>query len=355
MPGSTTLVVSNESLSASTLNHRKEVANTRNLQYPFTAKWLSRAEKAEGDVLVQPFDTHDHSRPTRLQTGYERYDDYVSTTLTPGTIGPAFLAQPVMISEIDRVKNSGRTKVIDLAKERTRNVDDHLARQAQEVNLKGPAPSGTYQGHPAWAGWLSLNGMDATNGYLEASATGTNTFFNLSKAAYPPATHPLFHNLFANLSGAVGTNGLNALYMIGVDLRIRYGALKPGRFEWYVSRDFAGFLKRTMRPQEQWTSDGDMDDGKRRVTTVDGIPIIPTLDLPQAGAVTSTAATKPSAILVDWDSYRPSFYPGWKFDMTKWVDVPGTVGVQASLFKIGGQNMTKPVGSMAVLTNGEAF
>jgi hypothetical protein len=355
MPGSTTLVIGNESLSIAALNQRKKVANTRNKQYPFFRKWLSMGGKAEGDVIVQPFDTHDHTRPTRLQTGYEQYDDFVQTTLTPGTIGPAFLCQPVFISELDRVKSSGKAKVLDLWKERVENVDMHLARQGQEVNLKGPAASGTYGGHPAWADWRSLNGMDSTIGYLEATATGTNTFWNLSKASFPPATHPLFHNLFANLSGAVGTNGLNELYRIGVELRDRYGEPTPSRFEWYCSLVFAGLLKRTLRTLEQYTEDGDLDDGKRRVVSIEGIKLIPTSDLPQAGTVTSVAATRPSAILVDWDMYEPMFYPGWKFDMTEAVDVPGTVGVQAALFKIGGQNTSQPVGSMAVVTNGEAF
>lgn len=355
MPGTTALTIGNESLSIATLAHRNKVANTRNLKYPLTDKWLKSADKAEGETIVQPFDTHDHSTPTPLVTGYERYNDTVQTTLTPGTERPAFLAQPVMISEIDRTKNSGKTKVIDLAKVRTQNVDDHLARQAQEVNFKGPAASGTYVGNPAWAGWKSLNGIDSTTGYLEATATGTNTFWGLAKASFPPATHPLFHNLFTNLAGAVGTNGLNAMYQVGVDMRIRFGELPASRFEWYCSRLFATFLKRTLRSLEQYVSDGDLDDGKRRVLTVDGVKLIPTLDLPQAGATTGVAATMPSAILVDWESYRPQFYPGWKFDMTPWVDVPGTVGVQAALFKIGGQNTAMPVGSMAVLTNGEAF
>lgn len=355
MPGTTSITVSNEILSISTLNHRKEVLNVRNLTYPFVKTWLSKGEKFEGETLVQPFDVADHSRPTRIQTGYERYDDYVSTTLQPGTLTPAFLAQPVMISEVDRVKNTGRTKVIDLAKERVANVDMHLTRQANEVNFKGAAASGSYAGNPAWSGWKSLNGIDATDGYLEATATGTNTFWGLSKGSFPPATYPLFHNQFANLAGAVGTNGLNALYRMGILTRIRYGELAPGRFEWWVSSVFAELLKRTLRPAEQYVSDGNMDDAKRRPMTIDGIKMTPTLDLPQAGAVTSVAATMPSAILIDWDSYRPAFYAGWKFDMTKWVDVPGTVGVQAAVFKIGGQNTAKPVGSMAVLTNGEAF
>lgn len=355
MPGATTLTVGNEQLSINAFNHRKEIENTRNLKYPVTEKWLSSGEKAEGETLVQPFDTHDHTRPTRLQTGYERYDDFVSTTLTPGTLTPAFLAQPVMISEIDRVKNSGKVKQIDLMKHRVENVEMHLARQAQEVVLKGPAASGTYTGHPAWSDWRALNGIDSTVGYLEATATGTNTFYNLAKASFPPATHPLFHNLFSNLAGAAGTNALNALYQIGVDLRTRYGEPTASRYAWYCSRLFATHLKRTLRAFEQYVADGNLDDGKRRVVSVEGIPLIPVLDLPQAGTVTAVAATMPSAILVDWDSFRPAFYPGWKMDMTEFVDVPGTVGVQAALFKIGGQNQCKPVGSMAVLTNGEAF
>lgn len=356
MPGTTTVVVANEMLSSMTFNHRKEVLNTRNLKYPVVERWLkAKKDKAQGETLIQPFSTEDHSRPTQLQTGYERYDDRISTTLTPGSLTPAFLAQPVMISEIDRVKNAGSGKVVDLAKDRTQNVDDHLARQASEVILKGPAASGTYVGQSAWSGWKSLNGLDSTSGYLEAVANGTNTFYGLAKGTFPVTSHPLFHNLLGDCANAVGTNGLNVLTQIGIDLRARYGELPRGRFEWYCSRIFAMLLKRTLRVAEQYVQDGVMDDGKRMATMVDGIKLVPTFDLAQAGTTSGNAATLLSAMLVDWENFGPSFYPGWAFDQTKWVDVPGTVGVQASLFKIGGQNMAKPVGSMAVLIRGEAF
>jgi hypothetical protein len=140
-----------------------------------------------------------------------------------------------------------------------------------------------------------------------------------------------------------------------MDIRIRYGEMSAKRFKWYVSRTFATSIKKSMRAFEHYTSDGGMDDSKRRIETFDGVPIFPVLDLPQTGDTSSTAATKWSAVLIDWEAYRPAFYPGWKFDMTKWVDVPGTVGVQAALFKIGGQNMCAPVGSMALLCNGETY
>jgi hypothetical protein len=356
--GTTTLVIPNETLAAVGLTHRKTLVQVRHNQYPLAGMIMRKKKTAVGDILIMPFDTARHSFPTKLDTGFETYQRIGQTIITPGYSQPQFLCQPVLISSIDRAKNSGATHLLDLAKSRITNVELDLSKQITQVLFQGPAASlGTYNGHPDWSGWNTLNGIDGSLGLLEATTTGTNTFNNLSKGSFPPATHPLFHNLWSDLAGAAGTNVLNSMYQMGIDAEIRYGAgaLTSGRFEWYLSRLLAGFVKRALRPFERYNGDGSMDDGKRVFDTYQGVPVIPTVELALSGA-TTTATQRMSGVLIDWENVEPQFYSGWQMNNTSWVDISGmTPGSQVSLFMIGGNFVFGPAGSFGLLTNGEVF
>jgi hypothetical protein len=354
--GSTTLTIPNEILGAVGLTHRKELVQTRHNQYPLAGMVMRKKKQAQGQTLIMPFDTERHSRPTKLSHGFETYQKLGAPIITPGYATPQFLCQPVLISAIDRAYNTGPNQIIDLAKSRITNVELDLSQQIVQVLLRGPAASGSFAGHADWSGWNHLNGVDHGTGLLEATLSGSNSWNNLSKGSYLPAEYPLFHNLWASLSDDAGGNALDAFHQMGIDAEIRWGkgALKSGRFEWYISRLLAGFIKKALRAYEHYVSDGSMDDGKRVFDTYMGIPVIPTVELAQDGG--NTAGTPISGVLIDWQNLEPQFYSGWDMHHTPWVDISGMVpGSQVSLFMIGGNFVFGLPGSFGLITDGEVY
>lgn len=351
-----TLGLSDEVLGAIGLRHRKRLVQTRHEQYPLAAQVYRKKKTATGETLIMPFDTGRHSFPTRLVSGFEAYSRAHSPIITPGQVLPSFLCQPVFISAIDRAKNSGENRLVELAKSRIENVELDLDLQLTQVLFRGAPASGSFAGQSEWVGWNTLNGIDHSTGLLVAATSSTNTFNGLNLTNFPATTHPLFHPLWVDLNSQAGTNGLNAFNQIMIDLEIRFGKgmLTGGRFEWYVSRLFKNFIKRALRASERYTSDGSMDDARRTFDTFNGVPVIPTNQLAQNGATTAT--TKFSAVLIDWENLEPQFYTGWDKWMSPWTDISGLIpGTQVCVFLIGGNFVFGPGGSFASMTNGEVY
>lgn len=356
MPGTTSLTLSNEQLSANLFHQVEELRAMKDVPYRITEDCLSNSETIDdaGERAIVRWDVDDHSRATRVSNGYERWDDYIQPTLQPGYQTWAIVVQPVMISEVDEGKNSGKAKIIDLLRQRTENVYRHKQRQLQRVLLKGPAVSGTWTGVPGWEDFLTLNGADSTTGIIEAAASGTNTLHNVSKATYPATSHPRFHNGFRDAAGSASTNLLHNMYGLGVLLGIKDGTPKASESKWYVSENCANWLKRALRPQEQYVGSDQLDDGKRMVTMYNGTPLVPTFDLPNLGS--ATTANPWSALQVNWKrGVRMRFKKGWKMDWTEFSNIPGTVGVRAALCRTWGQLIALEPGLCSLVVDAEAY
>lgn len=355
MPGTTALTYSNEQLSVNLSNQVKEARAMNHRKYPVVADVMKATDKETGgERIIVRWETDDHSEPTRVQTGYEYWNDAVQTTLTPGHETWGIVVQPVMISEVDEQKNSGPAKVLDLLKIRTGNVERHMHRNFQDVILRGAAASGTWTGVPAFADFNSLNGADITTGLLEASASGTNTIHNVSKASFPATTHPQFHNEYSDAAGAAGTNILNALYGFIVNLMVKDGEMSPAEYIGYFSPNSLKWLKRVLRAQEQYVAEGEMDDGKRTAMVYHGIRLKPVHNLPQTGA--NTTANPVSGYIVNWQrGIRFRAQNKWVFNWTKFMDIPGTVGVRAAILRLWGNLIGHQVGLCALLADAEAY
>ncbi len=344
-----------ESLTAVALAHNEQLENQRERQYPVTEDWLSSDKPLDGgDVVVVEWSVERHSTPYRLQTGYERYTDTIVPTLLPGTQTPAFTVQPVMISLKDETVYSGKGKVVGVVEERTENVRLHMDESIQQFVMRGAAASGSWGGLPAYIDWPTLNGIDNTTGFLEAVATGTNTVHGKSKATYPATTHPGFHNLYADSAGAAGTNLLNDMYGMAIEYNLRgLGMLGPAN-SWYIGAAPAKHLKRALRPLEQYVDDKGLDDGRRMALSFAGGKIVPIADMPTNGA--SSAASPMSVVLTNWKrGIYARLYPDWKRKMRAFVEIPGTVGVRAALFLLGGTMVAPRAGLWGVVENAEAY
>lgn len=308
-----------------------------------------------GEVLVPRWIVHEHSQPTGLSTGYEPPDLTVQTVYQPGVQRPIFVVQPIMISKKDRTQFSGKAAMVNLLGDRTKTVQDAMTRNGQAVLTRGPAASGSWAGVLAYTSFLPWNGTDNSTGFFEAATSGTNTIHGVSKATYPATTHPQFHNVYRTAGDAAGINLLNAMYGVGIELKIRGGDPSTGESKWYCSANAGEYLKRVLRPLERYESQKSLDDGMRMALTYAGIGVFPIQDMPTNGGTTAT--TEYSAILMNHaKSVQGNLYPDWENELTcPFVTVPGTAEVQVGLMGFAGNNLADQMGFSALVAHGEIF
>lgn len=355
MPGTTAITFSNEQLATQTMKYLADYRRLRYYQTPVAERFIKEADTWDGsDTIVVPWEDSNHSDPTPLTTGYESWDQAVSTTMIAGRVSPAWVVQPIMISEIDQLLNSGKGKVIDRLQKNAKNVNDHFMRNIQKVVMRGPANSGTYVAPYGFGSWGTFNGIDFSTGFFQNVAQGANTIHNVAQAGYAFATFPQFSNLTFDVNSLAGTNLATMMFQASVQLSVQDQYPTPAECIWYTTVNVVVFLKKFMRTFEQYIDAGKLDDGKRMPIGPGGIPLQPIADMALDGANSGTS--KMSALMVNWKrGVKPFLFNGWKLNTTPYQDIPGTAGVKAALMKLGGNLVCQQPGLQVTLKNSEAY
>ncbi|HEY6866252.1 MAG TPA: hypothetical protein VI792_03280 [Candidatus Eisenbacteria bacterium] len=355
MPGTQTLTLSNEQLATQMAKVLADYRRLKLYRTPVTDAFLKHAKPWDGsDSILIPWEDTDHSSPTALVSGYERWNDAVSTTMTAGRMTPAWVVQPIMIAEIDELINSGPRKVIDRLKKNTQNVQDHFSRNVQKVVMRGPSSSGSYVAPPAFSSWNTFNGIDFSTGFFQNVAQGANTIHGVAQSGYAFATFPRFSNLTFDVASAAGTNLATMMFQACVQMSVNDDWPSTSECVWYVTVNVVTFLKKFMRTFEMYVDSGKLDDAKRMPIGPGGVPLMAIADMPIDGA--SSAASKMSGLMVNWGrGTYPFLFNGWKMDTTGFSDIPGTAGVRAALMKLGGNLSCQEPGLQVTLKNAETY
>lgn len=352
----TAITFDDQQLSAAALQYFGKPSVMRARTYVAWDRYMKgKKTLSGGEYLIPRWIVNEHSQPTGLSTGYEAPDLTVMTVYQPGVQRPIFVVQPIMISKRDRTVYSGKAQLLNVLADRTKTVDDAMNRNGQACLARGPAASGSWAGVTAYTSFLGWNGTDNTTGFFEAATSGTNTIHGVSKASYPATTHPQFHNVYRTAGDAAGINLLNAMYGVGIELKIRGNVPSTSSCAWFVSAASGEYLKRVLRPLETYESEKNLDDGARMALTYAGIGVFPIQDMPTNGATTAT--TEYSAIMVDaQNSVVGNLYEGWQNELTcPFVTIPGTVEVQVGLMGFAGNNTGDRLGASALVGNGEIY
>lgn len=352
---STSITFGDEELTAVAMTYNEQLENMYDRDYPVTDDWLASDKPLKGGrQIIIPWSVNEHSTPTIIRTGYERYNDAWQPTLKSGTQTPAFTVQPVLMSLVDETIYSGPGEQVDVLEDRIAAVRIAIRRSIQQFVMRGAASSGSWAGLAAYADWPTLNGIDNSTGFIEAASSGTNTVHGVSKASYPATTHVGFHPFYFDANNAAGTNLLNNMYQLAIRHRIRgYGPLGSAN-KWYIGENPALFLKQSLRTLERYIDTNKLDDGARMALTFCGAPLEPIGDMPTNGA--SSTASPMSALLTNWKrGIYARLYPEWKFKMRPFQEVPGTVGVRAALFLLGGTMVAPRAGLWGIVENAETY
>lgn len=351
-----TVTVTDEMLTATTFKYLSDLkANMRHIPQPYAEDALSKGKVPnEGGLKIFiPYEMENHSRPKRVtaSTAYGNYDTWNQPTLRSGQEDWAYVVQPVFISRWEKNLNRGAHQIIDIAKLRVENVYNHLLRQMQQALLIGAVASGSWAGVPEWEDWIPLNGTDYTTGLLEEDASGTNTVHNVSRASFPATTHPLFHNPAADVANNASTNLLDRAMDLQTTMDIRGAAMKA--LVWYCTQAWLRNLAKVLRPQLQYAT---MKAGdtmmERPVFLGKELKVVETL--PYNGA--NSATYKWSCVGVTWkEGVALQVQSGNALDMDPWHSIPGSVGVQAALFHLMGQQTLMRPGINPLFVRGETY
>lgn len=297
--------------------------------------------QAGGTRIVQPLGFGEHSKTTRMQTGYERIDLSVSDVFVPAVFDWGSVRRPVAISGEEEFINSGEAKVLDILQERTMMAAEALRRECVKHIVQNNVAG--------WQDWGSLNGVDAastgyTAGYLEenAVASQTNSVGGVSKSTY--SAKKGWQNQRYDGSASFNSNGLAGLYDLRVETKAVSASDESGKVI-LASRSAVKNLKRSLSAYERYIDSTKLDGG-RMVEYWDGTQIETEYDMPDAGA--TTTADPISFYFVDLHDIYPIFDPKGFFFMTPFENVSGEFETRRALIRVRGQLIAKHLGSSGI-------
>lgn len=167
---------------------------------------MSKKPQDGGELIIEPHEFFEHSRPSRLTgAGFDLIDVNVNTVGYPARWEWADFVQPIGYSGHEKRLNSGGAAVIDIIKQRTANVRRHHDRLKQRAML--------IQDTAALTDIIPINGDDYSDGAIEAATPGSgsqnNTYLNISKATF--ANRPGWQNQYGTGSNSFSVYGVPKL------------------------------------------------------------------------------------------------------------------------------------------------
>tara|TARA_R110000803_G_scaffold36412_6_gene78169 strand:- start:498 stop:1559 length:1062 start_codon:yes stop_codon:yes gene_type:complete len=346
------LQVDLEQMSAAGIEAAKSAMDLNYVELPLLKEMTrihgkGKPSKNGGHKWMESFKIGEHSTPTARRTGYEKLNLSFSNVLANMNLDIAEIVFPVGISAKEIDENSGPTKAMDLAAERTDLVMNRAMRDFEQHMLVG--------GVPEWDDFYSLNGIEEPDGFLEAGAPGTqsNIVGGFSKATY--ASLPGANNQSFDVNNAFNTLGLLGLQTLNTRIRTRSKNTRKGCV--IASENCFNNYKRTLQTNEyyQVATGKESLDGVNMNLQVGGQMMQPSTYL---GEYTATGS-RISAVALDLASlyfmWSKTSHRDGNFKLTKFESIGNGFDVFVAQILVRGQLWAKNFGSSGVLLNAETF
>ena len=349
---STSLSVDNELLSTTAIMAAEEAKDALHVNTPFLegqerVHSAGFPNKSGGVKWIQGIGTGDHSKNTRMRTGYEAIDLSVTGVATPVVVTPAKVVRPVLISGEEEELNGGEEQIIDIVAMRTKQTIGGLKRDFVKQIVQGSVTG--------FEDWGTLNGVDNSDGLLEEDARGSqgNSYGGFSKSTYSGVAGA--QNVRFDIGGSFNSAGLTGLNRCLIETeKFADDDLMKSRV---VLASTAGMenLKRALQANERYT-DANAIDGTNLKLHVGGVPVAVEHYMPTAG--TTTTADPISFYIVDFSNIYVCWSKGIQdgyFGMTDFREVGGDYDVRRALLTVRGQLWVRKWSTSALLIDGETF
>jgi hypothetical protein len=294
--------------------------------------------------IVQPLGFGEHSKTTRMKTGFEFIDLSVSDVFVPAVYSWAHVVRPVAISTEEELINTGEEAILSIVESRVKQTANALKRDFVKQIVQGSVAG--------WEDWSTLNGVDNATGFLEKLASGsqTNTVGGVSKATF--STKIGWQNQIFDGSGSFNGNGLAGLYDLNTETKVLGEGDEGNGRVILASRAGIKNLKRSLAAYERYI-DSEKLDGGRMVEYWDGMMIHVEFDMPIAG--TFTTADPITFYLLDLNDIYCLWDPKGYFDLTPFEKVSGNYDVRSALLRVRGQLIAKKLGTSGIGFDLEKF
>lgn len=307
------LTFSSEDLQSTMYLIGQEVRDQADYALPFLVNqeetWGKGKPEDEGGLFfIEPMEFDEHSQTTQLTTGYELVDMTVRSLGVPARDDWMHCVRPIVISEIEKRKNRGSARIVDIAKQRAENVMRGFKRELHR-RIWGV-------GTTRMTDLNTANGLDFADGFFEnaAVASQSNTWHNVSRATY--ATSIGWQHQYYDVANSASANLATAMDDIGARLLSIRGSKDKGQKRkpvYYCSIAAFKNLRRLNRSREMLASKDQLDLG-RLVMQWDGVPVEVNHDMPTSG---STTTTYPLSIArIDHGSMKLRFQKDYYFSQS---------------------------------------
>tara|TARA_R110000751_G_scaffold19527_1_gene58267 strand:+ start:212 stop:1213 length:1002 start_codon:yes stop_codon:yes gene_type:complete len=301
--------------------------------------------QAGGTRVVIPLGFGEHSKTTRMQTGYERIDLSVEDVFVPAVYDWAHVVRPIAISSEEEMINQGDAAILSILESRVKMTANALKREYVKNVVQG--------GVAGWEDWGTLNGLDSGSGFLEedAVASQTNSVGGVSKSAYSDKTG--WQNQVYDGAGSFNSNGLAGLY----DMMVEINSVSPSGNPSVILASRSGFknLKRALSASERYIDTAKLDGG-RVSQTWDGVPIDVEYFMPDSGTTTGTAGDNEiSFYMLNLNDIYTLWDPKGYFDLGDFETVSGEYDVRAAKLRCRGQLIAKHLGSSGLAIGLDTF
>jgi len=301
--------------------------------------------QAGGTRIVIPLGFGEHSKTTRMQTGYERIDLSVEDVFVPAVYDWAHVVRPIAISSEEELVNQGDAAILSILESRVKMTANALKREYVKQMVQGSVAG--------WDDWGSLNGVDSTSGFLEQDAvtSQTNSVGGVSKSTYSDKTG--WQNQVYDGAGSFNSNGLAGLY----DMIVEINSVSPSGNPSVILASRSGFknLKRALSASERYIDTAKLDGG-RVSQTWDGVPIDVEYYMPDGGTTTGSAGDNEiSFYMLNLNDIYTLWDPKGFFDLGDFETVSGEYDVRAAKLRCRGQLVAKHLGSSGLAIGLDTF
>jgi len=292
-----------------------------------------------GTKIIVPVGLEEHSSLTAHATGWEPVAMAFNDVMQPAEYQWADFSAPIGITKKEELENSGEKAQVKIIEVRARNVMSMAKRQINTQILAGAGLGGLE----------TLNGEASATGFMEAgapaAATQTNTIGGITKSTVDAVG---WYNQYQTTASAFGTSGMRLMQQLVNTCNAR---AQKGQVKLTIMSE-AGYAnyRRALFANERYIDEKVLDGGRLALAFAGGV-IEQDLAMPTNTGVGTDEAT---AYLLNFDSLKLAVHKDADFNVSPFMEVPGTT-IRAATLYWKGQLIAEHLGSLGLLADGDTW
>jgi hypothetical protein len=301
------------------------------------AKRFNGIEYEDGGIKIQrPLSIAEHSQITNLPTGYEAVNLAVKDVLQPAVYEWADFTAPIVITKKEELENKGEKAIVKIVEARMRSVMGMLRRELNKQLLAGSSTILTTVN--------TLNGgVTGNKGFLEKSASQSNTVGGISKHTYNVNG---WNNQFADVASSFGADGIRYMQQMAIKANT---VTHMGEIQAVLLSEAAmANYRRALFQNERYINEKTLDGGRMQLA-FGGAVVEQDLELGFAWGTDTV-----SGYFLNFDGVKLCMHKDADFAVSPFEHISGTTARAAQLY-VKMQLIADHLGSQGILLNADVY